>query len=337
MNMQLPLKIGQLGSSEVIKRHPNNPILTPNQVPYGPALVFNAGVCKYEGKYVMVFRNDYGDEKTSTIFPHHHTDLGLAFSHDGVHWEVQPKPIWKLHDEEIIRVYDPRLTVIDGRVYMCFAVDTHHGVRGGVAVTEDFRNFEIISMSLPDNRNMVLFPEKVGGSFVRLERPFTVYGRGGVDRFDIWLSDSPDLKYWGNPQLVLGVEQVPFANDKLGPAAPPIKTKHGWLTLFHAVDRDESRGKNGWEDSWKKRYTAGIMLLDLEQPHKIIGMSKEPLMSPEAAYETSGGFRNDVIFPGGMLLEDSGEVKIYYGAADTVECLATAHVDELLALCLKGK
>ena len=79
------------------------------------------------------------------------------------------------------------------------------------------------------------------------------------------------------------------------------------------------------------------MLLDLEQPHKIIGMSKEPLMSPEAAYETSGGFRNDVIFPGGMLLEDSGEVKIYYGAADTVECLATAHVDELLALCLKGK
>lgn len=334
--MNLPATIGPLVSSPVVRRYQHNPIVTPKHVPYKPALVFNAGVCKYNGRYVMVFRNDYGNAETYELEPHHTTDLGIAFSDDGIHWDVQPEPCLKIHDEEIIRVYDPRLTVLDGKCYMCFAVDTLHGVRGGIAVTEDFQKFDILSLSGPDNRNMVLFPDKVGGKYVRLERPFTVYSRGGKDRFDMWMSDSPDLKYWGNTNLVLAVEDVPFANDKIGPAAPPVRTKHGWLTMFHAVDIDPSRGKNGWEDAWKKRYTAGIMLLDLEQPHKVIGMSPAPLMAPEVSYEVSGGFRDHVIFPGGMILEDSGEVKIYYGAADAVECLATAHVDELVALCLRG-
>jgi len=334
--MTLPVSIGALHSSPVIHRLPANPILTASQVPYGPALVFNAGVCKFNGKYVMVFRNDYGDPNAETLEPHHTTNLGVAFSDDGIAWTVREKPCLQWQDEEVIRVYDPRLTVMDGRCYVCFAVDTKHGIRGGIAVTDDFETFEVLSLSTPDNRNMVLFPERIGGKYVRLERPFTVYGRGGVDRFDLWLSDSPDLRYWGNAQLVLGVEDVPYANDKIGPAAPPVKTKHGWLTTFHAVDRDEGRGRNGWETSWKKRYTAGIMLLDLEQPHKVVGLSRTPLLAPEASYETSGGFRNDVIFPGGMILEENGEVKLYYGAADTVECLATAHVDDLVELCLGG-
>ncbi|WP_438447570.1 glycoside hydrolase family 130 protein [Gorillibacterium sp. sgz5001074] len=328
--------IGELRSSSVIKRHPANPILTASQVPYPTALTFNAGVTKYQGQYVMVFRNDHGSVENQTLEPSHTTDLGLAYSKDGIHWKVQDKPCWKLLTDEIVRVYDPRLTVMDGRIYMCFAVDTRHGVRGGIAVTDDFEKFDVLSMSAPDNRNMVLFPEKIGGKYVRLERPFPVYGRGGVDRFDMWISNSPDLKYWGETELVMGVEHVPFANDKIGPAAPPIKTEKGWLTTFHAVDIDPNRGKNGWEATWKKRYTAGIALLDLENPQKVIGMSREPLIAPETVYEREG-FRNDVIFPGGMILEDDGEVKIYYGGADTVECLATAHVDDLLKLCLEGK
>lgn len=319
-----------LKSSPVIKRYENNPVLSYKDVPYKAALIFNAGVTKYQGKYVMVFRNDYGSVEEQKL---EGTNLGLAFSDDGIHWEVSDKPCFDLKDDEILRGYDPRLTVMDGKVYMCFAVDTKHGIRGGIAVTEDFEKFDIISMTVPDNRNMVLFPEKIGGKYVRLERPFPVYGRGGKDRFDIWLSDSPDLVYWGNSKLVLGVEHVPYANDKIGPGAPPIKTEKGWLTTFHAVDIDESRGKNGWEPYWKKRYCAGIMLLDLEDPSKVIGLYKEPLLAPETPYETEEGFRTNVIFPGGMILEDDGEVKIYYGAADTVECLATAHVDDLLALC----
>ncbi|WP_083676382.1 glycoside hydrolase family 130 protein [Paenibacillus sp. FSL H8-0548] len=328
--------IGELTSSSILHRHPLNPVLSPKDVPYHPAMVFNAGVTKFQGQYVMVFRNDYGDAQKGTIEPHSTTNLGLAYSDDGVNWKPQPAPCWIWNDEEVIRVYDPRLTVIEGRCYMCFAVDTKHGLRGGIAVTDDFAKFDVLSLSVPDNRNMVLFPDRIGGRYVRLERPMPVYSRGGMDRFDTWMSESPDLAYWGNSKLLLSVEQVPFANDKVGPGAPPIKTDKGYLTTFHAVDIDRSRGKNGWEDRWQKRYTAGIMLLDKEDPSRIIGMSKSPLIAPEASYETEGGFRNDVIFPGGMILEETGEVKIYYGSADTVECLATADVDDLLKLCLEG-
>ncbi|MBS3763999.1 MAG: glycoside hydrolase family 130 protein [Planctomycetes bacterium] len=322
-------KIGPLSSSAIIQRHPENPVLTRHDVPYHATLVFNAGVTKYEGRYVMVFRNDYGSWEDQTL---EGTNLGLAFSDDGVHWEVESEPCFQLHDDEIRRAYDPRLTVLDGRCYMCFAVDTNHGVRGGIARTDDFEDFEILSMSVPDNRNMVLFPEKIGGKYVRLERPFPVYSRGWQERFDTWLSDSPDLKYWGNSSLILPVEDVPYANTKTGPAAPPVRTDEGWLTTFHAVDTDPDRGKNGWGQAWKKRYTAGLMLLDLEDPSRVIGLYKEPLLAPEAEYEVSGGYRNNVIFPGGMILEPSGEVKIYYGSADTVTCLATADVGDLLEL-----
>ena len=320
-----------LHSAPLVRRFPGNPVLSKEDVPYPASLIFNAGVTKYQGRYVMVFRNDVAE---SDGIPHFiETNLGLAFSDDGLKWQVEPEPCFRLQDEEILRAYDPRLTVLDGRCCLCFAVDTRHGVRGGIAVTDDFAHFEILSLSAPDNRNMVLFPERVGGKFLRLERPFPVYGRDGRDRFDIWFSDSPDLRYWGNSQLVLGVEHVPHANNKIGPGAPPIKTTQGWLALFHAVDRLEDRGKNGWETSWQKRYWAGVMLLDLEQPWKVIGMRKEPLLAPEAVYEIQDGFRNHVIFPGGMILEQTGEVKIYYGAADTVECLASIHVDDLLRYC----
>jgi beta-1,4-mannooligosaccharide/beta-1,4-mannosyl-N-acetylglucosamine phosphorylase len=322
--------IGKLTSSPVITRCEANPVLSRHDVPYNAALVFNAGVARYQGRYVMVFRNDYGSCEKQRL---EGTNLGLATSDDGIHWDVAPEPCFEWHDEEVRRAYDPRITVMDGRAYLCFAVDTRHGVRGGIAVTDDFQDFEGLSLSVPDNRNMVLFPERIGGHYVRLERPFPVYSRGGRERFDIWYSDSPDLCYWGNSRLVLAVEDVPFANTKLGPAAPPVRTPRGWLTTFHAVDFDPDRGKNGWEAAWKKRYTAGIMLLDAEEPWKVIGLSRQPLLAPEAPYETDEGFRTNVIFPGGMILEDDGEVKIYYGAADTVTCLATAPLDDLLRLC----
>ena len=94
-------------------------------------------------------------------------------------------------------------------------MDTGHGIRGCVAALNDsLDSFELLSVSVPDNRNMVLFPEKIGGLYVRLERPFPVYGRGDIDRFDLWLSQSPDLRFWGEHALVLGVEDVPYADDR---------------------------------------------------------------------------------------------------------------------------
>ncbi|MDY4976099.1 MAG: glycoside hydrolase family 130 protein [Clostridia bacterium] len=331
-----------LKSSPVIHKL-EKPILTREDMPFEASLIFNAGVAKYQGKYVMVFRNDYGASEehfgeNGKRFAG--VSVGVAFSDNGIDgWQVCPKLLVDsavIGDGEIYWMYDPRISIIDGKPYLCLAMDTAHGIRGCVAsVNDSFDQIELLSVSAPDNRNMVLFPERIGGHYVRLERPFPVYGRGGKDRFDIWLSRSPDLRFWGDTQLVMGVEHVPYANDKIGPAAPPVKTDKGWLTTFHAVDIDPSRGKNGWEESWKKRYCAGIMLLDLENPSKVIGMAKDPLIAPETDYETEKGYRQNVIFPGGMILEPDGEVKIYYGASDTVECLATADIDDLLRLCLE--
>ncbi len=317
-------------TSDVIKKL-EKPILSYKDIPYNAALVFNAGVVKYMDKYVMMFRNDYGDYEKQRLDG---TNIGLAYSDDGIHWTACEKPCFMLENDEIERAYDPRLTVIDGVCYVCFAVDTKHGLRGGIASTTDFENFEIQTMTLPDNRNMVLFPEKINGLYTRLERPMPVYSRVKKDTFDIWLSQSPDMKFWGNSRLVMGVEDVPFSNGKIGPAAPPIKTEKGWLTTFHSVWVDPARGKNGWEDKWQKQYVAGIALLSLDDPSKVIGIYHKPLIAAELPHEKDEGFRTDVIFPGGMILENNGEVKIYYGAADTVECLATASVEDIIKLCL---
>ena len=318
------------------------PVLTKNDVPYPAELVFNAGITKYNNKYVMIFRNDYGfcrqdfadfyagiSDNTSP-----QTNIGLAFSDDGINWSVEPTPCWDVEplrakDPEVSRIYDPRMTVIDGKCYVCFAMNTLHGLRGGIAVTEDFDRFDIISLTAPDNRNMVLFPEKINGLFMRLERPMPVYSRGrDKEAFDLWSSVSPDLEFWGRTKLVLGKEQVPFAGSKIGPGAPPVKTQEGWLCTYHAV-KNMDVDLYAWERSWRKAYYGGLMLLDLEDPSKIISIAEKPLLMPDRDYELDG-FRGSVIFPGGMILEDNGEVKIYYGAADTVECLATCDVNDLL-------
>lgn len=311
-----------------ITRYPGNPILSAADVPYPATLIFNAGVARWRGRYVMLFRNDIGDALKKEITG---MNLGLAFSEDGIAWKVDPQPINAAPGHPLHRCYDPRLTVLEDRLYLCFACGGR-GTRGGVAVTDDLKTWDVLNVSAPDNRNMVIFPERVNGRIVRLERPFAGYLRPN-DRFDIWISFSIDGRYWGDNKLVLTCDQLPWTNDKIGPGAPPIKTEKGWLCLIHAVDRDPTR-KWGWEGTWDKRYTMASMLLDLEDPSRVIGYSRKPIMVPEArySYETTG-YRNQVIFPGGNVLESDGMVKIYYGASDTVECLATCHIDDLLATC----
>lgn len=306
------------------------PVLTHRDCPYPAALTFNAGVVKQNGEYIMLFRNDYGDYEKEIL---RGTHIGLAKSHDGYHFTVDPEIKFSINDGEIWRVYDPRITYLDDKAIVCCAVDTRHGIRGGIALTNDFKSYDMISLSAPDNRNMVLFPEKINGEYVRLERPMPVYSRGG-DRFDIWLSYSKDLVYWGKSELVLATEDVPYCNDKIGPGAPPLKTDAGWLVFFHSVDRNDARGKNGWENCWQKRYSIGVALLDLENPSKVIGYSPKPIMVPETHDELHEGFRTNVLFPCGAILEDDNKtVRIYYGASDTVVKVATAPLDVLIASC----
>lgn len=312
-------------------------------VPYPADCVFNAGVAKIADEYVMVFRDDYGYLGGSAF---EGSCLGMARSSDGIAWTVVPEPILSLGQareqlsgisdrrfgsEEIRRVYDPRITVIGSQILLTVAIDTRHGILGAILHTTDFSEFDLVSVSAPDNRNMVLFPERIGDLYHRLERPFSIYGRGAPESFDIWTSASPDLRHWGSGRLVLGSEEVPYANSKIGPAAPPVRTPEGWLTAIHAVFKDDDHRLDAWGGQrWTKTYYAGLMLLDLDDPSRLIGLATEPLITPEKAYELTG-FRGSVVFPCGMILEDDATVKIYYGAADTVVALATADLDDLLA------
>ena len=309
-----------------VHRHLENPILNASCIPYPATLVFNPAVIKYEDRYVMIFRNDYGNEQNKTL---QGTNLGLAFSQDGVHFEVNDHPCLSWEDQEVTRLYDPRLTVLEGTPYLCFVIETRHGLCGGIAVvTDNFNNFQIKHITTPDNRNIVLFPEKIDGYYARLERPFPMYSRGG-ELFDIWISFSPDMIYWGRSKLVLATEQVPYANAKIGPGAPPIKTDEGWLVIFHAVDIDPNRRGTGWFGDWKKQYLAGAALLDLKDPSKVIAIARKPLLVPQTEYELDG-YRGNTIFPTAAILEDNGEVKIYYGAGDTVIALATAKLNDII-------
>lgn len=317
-----------------VKKH--GVVVSKENVPYDCALVFNAGITKREDDYVMLFRNDYGfckqdfDDFYAGIADNTNpkTNIGAAFSKDGINWEVAPKSVFEMSGNNIRRAYDPRLTNLgDGNYGLCFAVDTSYGVRGGVAMTRDFENFDVKSVSAPENRNMALFPEKINGRYCRFERPFL----SGSPKFSMWLSYSPDLVHWGDSAIVLPAANVPFANNKIGPAAPPVKTPQGWLTLFHAVEIQET-DFDAWQRNWNKCYYGGIMLLDLEDPSKIIAMAEKPLLVPEEKYEMEG-FRGGVIFPGGFIAEPDGTAKIYYGAADTVECLAEAKISDLIDFC----
>ncbi len=329
----------------MLQRHPANPVLRHTDVPFPATTVFNAGVAKFAGRYVMLFRNDYGRWGDPRFDG---TNLGFAESSDGITWSARSKPVL---DEEkaragmrhlyperfgsdfVRRIYDPRITVIDGLAHLCFAVDTAHGVCGVMATTEDFEHYRFTGLSAPENRNMVLFPEKIGGDYVRLERPFPMYLRGGAEDFPMWLSRSKDLSRWGECRPVLAPRDLPYANSKIGPAAPPVRTRAGWLTPIHAVRKDPEKRLLGWESGgWFKTYYAGLALLDLEDPSRVIGLMREPLLAPEADYEVDG-FRGSVIFPCGFVVEESGEARLYYGAADTVIAVASAPVEDLIAAC----
>jgi beta-1,4-mannooligosaccharide/beta-1,4-mannosyl-N-acetylglucosamine phosphorylase len=312
-------------AAEFVKRYEGNPILTPDDVPYPCKLVYNAATIKAHGKYWMAPRIDWEPD---------HQALGLATSDDGYRWTMHPELVFTPNAEEGAHVADSRFQEIEGRIYLTYSADaTGVGIRLGVAETEDFIHYARISLSEPDNRNGALFPEKIGGLFARLDRPFRVTSRHG---FDIWISFSPDLEFWGRSKVLVRACDIPWGHDKIGPACNPIRTDEGWLCIFHGAQVYGER-----DLPWKKTYRAGVMMLDLEDPTKVRKVQMRPLMEPETDYECAPDFhentcRPNVLFPCAAIVEPDDEVKIYYGASDTTVCVATAGLQDLIDFCLKG-
>ncbi|MBN1943322.1 MAG: glycoside hydrolase family 130 protein [Phycisphaerae bacterium] len=294
-----------------LHRWERNPILTLQDVPFRCNTVFNGTPVKVDGEYYLLIRIE--GQQGYSFFT-------LARSGDGLHFEMEKSPCmlpasqepWRSWEENGIE--DPRLTVIEGEYYIMYTAVSGYGHYIALAKTEDFHHYERIAIvSEPGNKDGVLFPEKVNGLYARLDRPFG-YGVGAI-----WISYSPDLKHWGKSDYVLGPRPRFWDQYRIGASAPPIKTDKGWLEIYHGV-KMTSAGPI---------YRIGAVMLDLNDPSKVIGRCLEPLLSPRTDYERVGDVGN-VCFACGAIVEDDGEVKIYYGAADTSICVALTTMEELI-------
>jgi predicted GH43/DUF377 family glycosyl hydrolase len=305
------------GQKPIIKRYGGNPILTKRDVPYPVETVHNAGVVKYHGSYIMLFRSHLRNGRSI---------IGIAESSDGFSFTVRPKPFLVPVSEGIFAEYeefgveDPRITQLDDKYLITYSAYSRHGVRVALAQTENFDYIERIAfITQPDYRNVVIFPQKFDGHYVRLDRPHTE-----ISPWSIWISYSPDLIHWGDSRVVIKPLKYHWDEMKIGPGAPPVKTETGWLNIFHGVFKTMDGSV----------YRLGVALHKLDDPSQIIGVSDDWVLQPEDPWEVTGYVHN-VVFTCGAVPEDDGTVKIYWGGADTVMCAGTAYIKDLVDLCIK--
>jgi len=209
-------------------------------------------------------------------------------------------------------IEDPRISLIEGTYYINYVGVSPCGVTTCLASTKDFISFERHGVIFcPENKDVAIFPEKVNGRYYALHRPFSPLFK----RNDIWIGESSDLICWGNHHCLMGPRADCWDEVKIGAGAVPFKIDDGWLEVYHGADR------NG-------RYCLGAVLLDAEQPGKIIARADKPILEPEADYEREGFFGN-AVFSCGLLCEE-GKLKIYYGASDTSICYAELSLEETI-------
>lgn len=302
---------------DLLHRWEGNPIITADDILYRCNTVFNGTPVKMAGKYYIILRVE-GQQGYSFF--------ALAVGEDGFHFRVDdfpcmtPAPVEPFGPWEENGIEDPRLTVLEDTMYVMYTAVCRHGHRIALAKTNDLRTFHRIGLvSDPGNKDGVLFPQKINGLYARLDRPI------GKGIGSVWLSYSPDLIHWGREEVLFSPRPHYWDSFRIGASAPPILTEKGWLEIYHGV-----KMTNGGPI-----YRIGTIMLDLDNPAKILGRCLAPVLSPREDYERIGDV-NNVCFACGAIVEDDGEVKVYYGAADTSICVATAPLDELIASCLSS-
>jgi beta-1,4-mannooligosaccharide/beta-1,4-mannosyl-N-acetylglucosamine phosphorylase len=306
----LPWEDRPTGCSEIVWRSARNPVI-PRNATLTANSVFNSAVVPFQGHFAGVFRCD---DRARTM------QLHAGCSQDGWQWRIQPERIqWVGADPEVGRfeyAYDPRVCWIEDRYYISWC-NGYHGPTIGLGYTFDFQAFhQLENAYLPYNRNGVLFPRRISGRYAMLSRPSD---RGHTPWGDIFYSESPDLTYWGQHRFVMGPNHG-WQSTKIGPGPTPIETSEGWLLFYHGV----LTSCNGFV------YSFGAALLDLDQPWKVIARTAPYLLSPWEPYECVGDVPN-VVFPCACLCDaPTGRLAIYYGAADTVTCLAFAYLAEVI-------
>lgn len=284
-----------------IWRYTENPIIERDALPKSNS-IFNSAVVPFKDGFAGVFRIDLTTRKQKLV---------TGFSKDGIHWQ--------LNNEYLFDGYDPRLCEIDGWYYLSWVktLGKQLGTVIGIARTNDFKFFEELEpATLPVSRNGVLFPRKVNGMYMLLSRPCD---KGHTPYGDIFLSQSPDLTFWGKHHHVISPVNT-WEATKVGAGPTPIETDEGWLCFYHGV----TTSCNGFT------YSMGAMITDLNEPWKVLHRADGYLLNPRTVYECVGDVPN-VVFPCAALTDsETGRIAIYYGGADTVVALAFCEVNEIV-------
>ncbi len=294
-----------------IWRYSANPIIGRNPVE-GVARIFNSAVAPFGDGFIGVFRG----EQTNGI-PY----VYLGRSKDAIHWEFDKEKVPFVNEAGEpympLYAYDPRLVKVEDTYYIIWCGD-FYGAAIGVAKTKDFKTFtRIENPFIPFNRNAVLFPRKINGNYVMLSRPSD---SGHTPFGDIFLSESPDMTYWGKHRHVMAPNGKWWQAVKIGGGAAPIETSEGWLLFYHGV----SSTCNGFV------YSIGGAILDINEPSKVLYRCEDHLLTPEEPYEVNG-FVPNVCFPCATIHDpESGRIALYYGCADTFVGLAFTEIDAIV-------
>jgi len=305
---------------ELFRRHPNNPILSVEDWPYNVNSVFNAAAAEVGGQILLLVRvEDFRGISHFTV----------ARSNDGVsNWKIDVEPTLRPepaeHPEELWGIEDPRVTLLEelGQWGVTYTAFSKGGPLISLATTKDFRAFERLGPVMPpEDKDAALFPSRIGDRWAMLHRPVA---RSPQLPTNIWLSFSPDLRHWGHHQEIIHAREGSWWDaNKIGLSAPPIETSEGWLVLYHGVRTTPSGSI----------YRLGLVLLDLEDPIRVMRRTDEWIFGPKAAYEREGDV-DDVVFPCGWTTKDD-IVNMYYGAADSCIALASVKLSELVQYLLR--
>lgn len=308
----IPWEEKPAGYIEPVWRYSNNPVIDWNPTP-STARIYNSAVLPYNGEFVGVFRADH---KNGRAFLH------FGRSKNGIQFQIDDNVIpWQDENGKpnlVSYAYDPRFVKIDDTYYVTWC-DDMHGASIGIGYTKDFKTWiRLPNPLMPFNRNGVLFPRKINGNYRLLSRPSD---SGHTPFGDIFISESPDLIYWGKHKHVMGKGgQGWWQGTKIGAGPVPIETSEGWLLFYHGV----SGTCNGFV------YSIGAVILDIDEPSNIKYRCGNYLLTPEKNYETTG-FVPNVVFPCQNIYDaETGRIAIYYGAADTYTALAFCQVDEVI-------
>lgn len=301
-------------SSELFERHEGNPILTAADWPYTVNAVLNPGATRFDGETLLLVRVE---DRTGL------SHLSVARSADGLtNWIVEPDRslLPKVESEsERFGIEDPRITPCGDEHMIVYTGYSEVGPLVCLAATRDFRSYERRGVVMPpEDKDAALFPRQFDGRWALIHRPVAT---APAHEAHIWLSWSPDLRHWGGHTILLQARKGAWWDaHKVGLNPPPLLTSQGWLLLYHGV-RVTAAGSI---------YRLGLALLDTERPDRVLARSSEWVFGPRAPYERSGDV-SDVVFPCGWVLDDDGDTLfVYYGAADTSVCVATASLSALL-------